>query len=141
MNEIFENLNKSIDLLKTAKEDIHSDKWKRCVEHVKEAGSADNPYAVCTAELGQESFKSFAKSDDLSPEELNRLNMRLLKDATDKLSDLMKNSVEPPNMDYDESARPAQPIAKSDVNLLTETLDVLYGEPTMPRQFISGDLL
>jgi hypothetical protein len=32
--------------------EIHSEKWHRCVEHVKERGDVDNAYAVCTASLG-----------------------------------------------------------------------------------------
>ena len=36
----------------------HTAKWDRCVEHVKASGSGADPYAVCTAMLGDESFKS-----------------------------------------------------------------------------------
>jgi hypothetical protein len=32
--------------------EIHSPKWHRCVEHVKQRGDVDNAYAVCTASLG-----------------------------------------------------------------------------------------
>jgi hypothetical protein len=38
--------------------DPHSEKFKRCVEHVKEQGSVVDPFAVCTAALGEEAFKS-----------------------------------------------------------------------------------
>ena len=38
--------------------DPHTEKWLRCVEKVRAAGGAQNPYAVCTAVLGRESFKS-----------------------------------------------------------------------------------
>ena len=37
---------------------VHTPKWDRCVEHVKASGSGADPYAVCTAMLGDESFKS-----------------------------------------------------------------------------------
>lgn len=37
---------------------IHSDKWDRCVKEVTENGNADNAFSVCTAQLGEESFKS-----------------------------------------------------------------------------------
>ncbi len=37
---------------------IHSAKWDRCVEHVKESSPGADPYAVCTAALGEGSFKS-----------------------------------------------------------------------------------
>lgn len=36
----------------------HTAKWDRCVEHVKASGSGADPFAVCTAMLGDESFKS-----------------------------------------------------------------------------------
>lgn len=36
---------------------IHTPKWDECVAQVKAKGGAD-PYAVCTAQLGEESFKS-----------------------------------------------------------------------------------
>jgi hypothetical protein len=36
----------------------HTARWKRCVEHVQEAHPDVNAYAVCTAVLGDESFKS-----------------------------------------------------------------------------------
>jgi len=40
------------------KADPHSEKFKRCVEHVKRQGSTRNAYAVCTAALGEEAFKA-----------------------------------------------------------------------------------
>lgn len=40
----------------------HTPKWDRCVAQVKENGGAD-PYAVCTAMLGEESFKSMSDDD------------------------------------------------------------------------------
>lgn len=36
----------------------HTPKWDRCVAHVKESSPGADPYAVCTAMLGDESFKS-----------------------------------------------------------------------------------
>jgi len=36
----------------------HTARWKRCVEHVQEVHPDVNAYAVCTAVLGDESFKS-----------------------------------------------------------------------------------
>jgi len=35
----------------------HSDKWDRCVEEVRARGGVDSPEAVCTAQLGEESFR------------------------------------------------------------------------------------
>lgn len=35
----------------------HSDKWDRCVADVRARGGVDSPEAVCTASLGEESFR------------------------------------------------------------------------------------
>lgn len=48
---------KGFNILKPG-ESVHSDKWDRCVEHVKSKNPAANAYAVCTAVMGSESFKS-----------------------------------------------------------------------------------
>lgn len=40
----------------------HSAKWDRCVAHVKENNSSADPYAVCTAMLGDETFKAMDES-------------------------------------------------------------------------------
>lgn len=37
---------------------IHSEKWDKCVMEVKESGTDADPYAVCTAMLGTEAYKS-----------------------------------------------------------------------------------
>src|SRR5579872_701926 len=42
----------------------HTAKWDRCVEHVKANGKGVNAYAVCTAMLGDESFKSIESDAD-----------------------------------------------------------------------------
>jgi hypothetical protein len=34
----------------------HTAKWDRCVKAVKKSSKGYNPYAVCTASLGQSSF-------------------------------------------------------------------------------------
>ncbi len=39
-------------------ESIHSAKWDDCVAEVKASGTGKNAYAVCTAQLGDEAFKS-----------------------------------------------------------------------------------
>lgn len=31
---------------------IHTDKWHRCIEHVKKRGGGYDPYAVCTSSIG-----------------------------------------------------------------------------------------
>lgn len=36
----------------------HTDRWDRCVEHVKGNSPGADPFAVCTAMLGDESFKA-----------------------------------------------------------------------------------
>lgn len=43
---------------------IHSEKWDRCVEHVKANGNGANAYAVCTSMLGEESFKSIMTKEE-----------------------------------------------------------------------------
>lgn len=44
-------------------ESTHSAKWDRCVQHIKDKGGNYNAYAVCTAMLGDESFKSMNDDD------------------------------------------------------------------------------
>ena len=40
---------------------IHSAKWDDCIRDVQSKGNAGNAYAVCTAKLGEEAFKSEVK--------------------------------------------------------------------------------
>lgn len=42
----------------------HTEKWDRCVEHVKANGNGANAYAVCTSMLGEESFKSIETPEE-----------------------------------------------------------------------------
>lgn len=42
----------------------HTAKWDRCVEHVKAGGSGVNAYAVCTAMMGDESFKASESEEE-----------------------------------------------------------------------------
>jgi DNA-directed RNA polymerase subunit RPC12/RpoP len=42
-------------------EGTHSDKWDRCVEDVKRDNPSANAYAVCTAQLGEESFRGLER--------------------------------------------------------------------------------
>ena len=44
-------------MTKSGHKDIHTDKWKRCVDKVKARGGGVNAYAVCTSSLGDNSFK------------------------------------------------------------------------------------
>lgn len=132
--QTLEALQKSIDLLKTAGKDIHSDKWKRCVEHVKEQGSAENAYAVCTEQLGQESFKSFAKSDTLSEDEIRQINMAVLDKTCEQLQEMAKS------VEAFEPVEVAVPDV-ADATLVTPTLDLLYGTPAMPRPGVAGEKL
>lgn len=131
--QTFDNLNKSIDALeKTAGKDIHSDKWKRCVEHVKEKGDVDNAYAVCTDSLGQDSFKSFAKSDDLTNEDLAKINMMLLHKATTELESLTKGIIPKISSQV--------PVDSARVNvLITPSLDMLWGGGDLPRAHVSWE--
>lgn len=41
----------------------HTAKWDSCVAHVKESNPGADPYAVCTAMLGDESFKAMDESN------------------------------------------------------------------------------
>lgn len=57
----------------------HTARWDRCVSHVKENSPGADPYAVCTAMLGDESFKAMdeAKFDaiiDKALEEMEKDN-------------------------------------------------------------------
>lgn len=133
---IINDLNKSIDMLKACNTGTHSEKWASCVRQVKEKGNVDSPEAVCTEALGEESFKSFAKSDTLTQQDMQKVNMVLLRKASEEVASLAKGFEGLPDMDSDV----VESIEKSDANLLTETLDMLYGEPTLPRQFVAGDL-
>ena len=127
------NLEKSIEnLQKTAGKDIHSEKWKRCVEHVKEQGDVDNAYAVCTASLGQDSFKSFAKSHELTGEDINKINMRLLKDQTARLeetAELQKTQSQEVPQELNKSFWSADPHRNI---IITPTVDLLWGQKPMP---------
>jgi hypothetical protein len=49
-------LGKSASYDKLAKR-THSAKWDRCVEEVRRRGGVDSPEAVCTAQLGEESYE------------------------------------------------------------------------------------
>ena len=139
--ETLNNLNKSIESLeKTAGHDIHSDKWKRCVEHVKEQGDVDNAYAVCTASLGDDAMKSFAKSSELTPEDLAKIDMTLLKTQTDKLFSLLKTQEE----DAGEAATGEEDAEPEELGknywsadpskniIVTPTVDRLWGQSPMP---------
>lgn len=42
---------------------IHSAKFDRCIAEVKSKGGADNAYAVCTAAMGNDAFKSMEHDD------------------------------------------------------------------------------
>jgi len=57
---------KSLDFLKDQEEikKSHSKKWHRCVEKVRAAGGVRSPEAVCTAVLGEESYKSFDEEEE-----------------------------------------------------------------------------
>lgn len=55
---------------------IHSDKWDRCVEEVGKDPSV-NAYAICTAQLGEESFKS-----QLTKSEVEMAKSELKKEIT-----------------------------------------------------------
>lgn len=59
---LFKNLPKQEVLMKPGNAS-HTDKWDRCVQHVADHGGSANAYAVCTASMGDESFKSM---DDVS---------------------------------------------------------------------------
>lgn len=39
-------------------ESVHTAKWDKCVSEVKASSPDADPFAVCTAQLGEESFKS-----------------------------------------------------------------------------------
>lgn len=56
-NDIYAKLNKSI-LVEKPGASIHTPKWDRCVAQVESASEGANAYAVCTAMMGDESFKS-----------------------------------------------------------------------------------
>lgn len=58
MLEDMETENQYKSIVEKPGNSIHSAKWDRCIEHVKESGSGKNAYAVCTAMMGEESFKS-----------------------------------------------------------------------------------
>jgi hypothetical protein len=53
----------------------HTAQWDRCVSHVKESSPGADPYAVCTAMLGDESFKAMdeAKMNAVMDKALEKL--------------------------------------------------------------------
>lgn len=57
-------------------EKVHTAKFDRCVDDVKEKGNVDNPYAVCQASLGADAIKKshqkkdedeYVKTEDVDP--------------------------------------------------------------------------
>jgi hypothetical protein len=42
---------------------MHTAKWDRCIAHVKQNNPGADPYAVCTAMLGDESFKAMDEAE------------------------------------------------------------------------------
>lgn len=40
----------------TKRKRVHTVKWDRCVKKVRKKRTSANPYAVCTSQLGKESF-------------------------------------------------------------------------------------
>ncbi len=53
---------KSMNLVEKPGNSTHSAKWDRCIEEVKASGKGKNAYAICTAAMGDESFKSMDDS-------------------------------------------------------------------------------
>lgn len=53
-------------------ESIHSAKWDSCVQQVADNNPKANAYAVCTAQLGEESFKSQFKDLAYTKSEINK---------------------------------------------------------------------
>jgi hypothetical protein len=68
LKSIDDFINKYETIQKPGASAIHSKKWDKCVEHVKASGSGKNAYAICTAALGDDSFKSM--SDTLTDEDI-----------------------------------------------------------------------
>jgi len=66
---------------------VHSDKWHRCVQHLREQGGVDSPEAVCTAQLGEESFNRSV--NELTLEEIKEIDsfVKKLKSYFSFLSD------------------------------------------------------
>jgi len=149
--ELLNRLRKSArelgELAKTAGKDIHSDKWKRCVEHVKKKGETDNPYAVCTAAIGDESFKGLAKSDNLTQEDLIRIDMCMLEKNSERLMSLHKD-IEQETVGAEDivDLRVANIPSEFNVNssgryMVTPNVDELYGQSSLPRPKWIGDPL
>ncbi len=71
---------------------VHSEKWDRCVADVKAKNPNANAYAVCTAQLGEESFKSQEEIDKMGLEGAGSIPKSLLarqdlKGSTEKAED------------------------------------------------------
>ena len=84
IKEIVDRICEDYDIKKSSKNkvekpgrSVHSAKFDRCVAHVKESGTAENPYAVCTAVLGDEAFKS--QNTELSPAEIKLIDREIKK--------------------------------------------------------------
>lgn len=52
----------------------HSAKWHRCVDQLRREGEVDSPEGVCTASLGEESYKGLNKFNYFSEKELKKIN-------------------------------------------------------------------
>ena len=75
MRTSFQDFYKSLTTVAKPGNTAHSAKWDRCVEHVRENGDGGNAYAICTAMIGNESFKSM--SDDAFMEKVEEYIARL----------------------------------------------------------------
>jgi hypothetical protein len=73
-NEIYTKLNKSI-LVEKPGNSIHTPKFDRCVAQVEAQSEGANAYAVCTAMMGDDAFKSM---DDETFEEKMKFYMQKL---------------------------------------------------------------
>lgn len=116
----------------------HSAKWHRCVTKVGKMGGVRSPEAVCTAALGPESYKAFAKGEEITEkEEMNirlihnhlrdKLNNRRLKMAEDQPEEISGEDAKKPEGEETSEETPEAP-ETTDAPEATETPETAEGE-------------
>lgn len=91
-------------------EGTHSAKWDRCVEDVKRDNPSANAYAVCTAQLGEESFRGL----DRGP--WTEKDSKDVKELIDKINKINAPKVEGENPNLDKNKQEEKKCQKTTSN-------------------------
>lgn len=85
-------LTKGLTSLTAAKGEghIHTDKWHRCIEHVKAKGGGYDPYAVCTHAIG---YKESVNPEHQTPGPHASANTRRFKESAKRRREAEKQDL------------------------------------------------